>query len=237
MLGVVSELTGYPEEMISFDMDIEADLGIDSIKRVEILSAFEERMPGLPPVPPEEVGSLKTLGQIVAHLEGGAVAPGAAAPAEPMESIAGPDAPAENSTAGPVDAAFVEKKKVLPVPSPFEAGPRVAVPDGRPVFIAEDAHGLGRAIAAALETRGIAAIAAPPAELLEWQDVYTAAGLVILAPVVGDIPGMPTAVALFVMLVSAVIFVPLILAYTAWVYKVLWGKVTEDDLAEGSQSY
>ncbi|MGC9368095.1 MAG: cytochrome d ubiquinol oxidase subunit II [Paracoccaceae bacterium] len=42
---------------------------------------------------------------------------------------------------------------------------------------------------------------------------------------------------LFVMLVCAVIFVPLILAYTAWVYKVLWGKVTEDDLAEGSQSY
>jgi NAD(P)-dependent dehydrogenase (short-subunit alcohol dehydrogenase family)/acyl carrier protein len=181
LVAVVSELTGYPEEMISMDMDIEADLGIDSIKRVEILSAFEERMPGLPPVPPEEVGSLKTLGQIVAHLEGGAVAPGAAAPAEPMESIAGPDAPDENSTAGPVDAAFVEKKKVLPVPSPFEAGPRIAVPDGRPVFIAEDAHGLGRAIAAALETRGIAAIAAPPAELLEWQDVYTAAGLVILA--------------------------------------------------------
>jgi cytochrome d ubiquinol oxidase subunit II len=32
---------------------------------------------------------------------------------------------------------------------------------------------------------------------------------------------------LFVMLVSTVIFMPLILAYTAWVYKVLWGKVTE----------
>jgi len=35
---------------------------------------------------------------------------------------------------------------------------------------------------------------------------------------------------LFVMLVMAVIFVPIILAYTAWVYKVLWGKVTEDDI-------
>ncbi|TDE35940.1 cytochrome d ubiquinol oxidase subunit II [Antarcticimicrobium sediminis] len=38
---------------------------------------------------------------------------------------------------------------------------------------------------------------------------------------------------LFVMLVAAVIFVPLILAYTAWVYKVLWGKVTEDDVTSG----
>ncbi|MFJ5483702.1 cytochrome d ubiquinol oxidase subunit II [Pectobacterium actinidiae] len=30
---------------------------------------------------------------------------------------------------------------------------------------------------------------------------------------------------LFIMLVSTAIFMPLILAYTAWVYKVLWGKV------------
>jgi hypothetical protein len=37
---------------------------------------------------------------------------------------------------------------------------------------------------------------------------------------------------LFVMLVVTVIFMPLILAYTAWVYKVLWGKVTEADVTE-----
>ncbi|MCU0592366.1 MAG: acyltransferase domain-containing protein [Desulfobacterales bacterium] len=40
LLGVVSMLTGYPVEMLGLDMDIEADLGIDSIKRVEILSAL-----------------------------------------------------------------------------------------------------------------------------------------------------------------------------------------------------
>ncbi|WP_296764815.1 cytochrome d ubiquinol oxidase subunit II [Sediminimonas sp.] len=41
---------------------------------------------------------------------------------------------------------------------------------------------------------------------------------------------------LFVMLVATVIFMPLILAYTAWVYKVLWGKVTEADVTENSGS-
>jgi len=41
---------------------------------------------------------------------------------------------------------------------------------------------------------------------------------------------------LFVMLVVTAIFMPLILAYTAWVYKVLWGKVTETDVAENSYS-
>ena len=41
----------------------------------------------------------------------------------------------------------------------------------------------------------------------------------------------------FIMLVVTLIFMPLILAYTAWVYKVLWGKVTEDDITSGSHSY
>ncbi len=68
LIGIVSELTGYPEEMLGVEMDIEADLGIDSIKRVEILSALEERMPELPKVTPDLMGSLKTLGQIIDYL-------------------------------------------------------------------------------------------------------------------------------------------------------------------------
>ncbi|MDQ1081963.1 cytochrome d ubiquinol oxidase subunit II [Pseudoroseomonas cervicalis] len=42
---------------------------------------------------------------------------------------------------------------------------------------------------------------------------------------------------LFIMLVATVIFLPLILAYTAWVYRVLWGKVSEDSLAKSVDSY
>ena len=41
---------------------------------------------------------------------------------------------------------------------------------------------------------------------------------------------------LFIMLVCTVIFMPLILAYTAWVYKVLWGKVTEADVTGNSDT-
>ena len=68
MLETVSRLTGYPTEMLGMDMDIESDLGIDSIKRVEILSTVEEQIPNLPPISPEIMGSLKTLGQIVEYL-------------------------------------------------------------------------------------------------------------------------------------------------------------------------
>src|SRR5262249_9258876 len=40
LLDIVSDRTGYPPEMLNQDLNIEADLGIDSIKRVEILGAF-----------------------------------------------------------------------------------------------------------------------------------------------------------------------------------------------------
>lgn len=39
---------------------------------------------------------------------------------------------------------------------------------------------------------------------------------------------------LFIMLVVSAIFIPLIVAYTSWVYKVLWGKVTEATVSDKS---
>ncbi|WP_367716528.1 cytochrome d ubiquinol oxidase subunit II [Nitratireductor sp. GISD-1A_MAKvit] len=38
---------------------------------------------------------------------------------------------------------------------------------------------------------------------------------------------------LFIMLVVTAFFVPLIVAYTSWVYRVLWGKVDEKEIEEG----
>ena len=50
--------------MLGLDMELDADLGIDSIKRVEILSAMRERAPSLPEVDAAAMASLRTLGQI-----------------------------------------------------------------------------------------------------------------------------------------------------------------------------
>jgi acyl transferase domain-containing protein/acyl carrier protein len=68
LLNVVSDKTGYPVEMLELSMDIEADLGIDSIKRVEILGGLLELYPDLPRPNPEELGELRTLGQIVDYM-------------------------------------------------------------------------------------------------------------------------------------------------------------------------
>jgi acyl carrier protein len=62
---VIAEKTGYPVEMLELGMSLDADLGIDSIKRVEILSALQERLPELPAVKPEHLGTLQTIDQIV----------------------------------------------------------------------------------------------------------------------------------------------------------------------------
>lgn len=68
LLKIVSEKTGYPSEMLELSMDMEADLGIDSIKRVEILGAMQEKFPNLPAVDPTALSDLRTLGQIVDYM-------------------------------------------------------------------------------------------------------------------------------------------------------------------------
>ena len=45
LLRIASARTGYPAAMLSMDADIEADLGIDSIKRVEIIGELRRSLP------------------------------------------------------------------------------------------------------------------------------------------------------------------------------------------------
>ena len=68
LLNVVSEKTGYPVEMLELSSDMEADLGIDSIKRVEIMGALRTQFPNLPKADPEAFAEMRTLGQIVQYL-------------------------------------------------------------------------------------------------------------------------------------------------------------------------
>ena len=75
LLEIVAEKTGYPAEMLESNMDLEADLGIDSIKRVEILGAMEERVPGLPAIEADALSELRTLGEIVDMMSSSQVKP------------------------------------------------------------------------------------------------------------------------------------------------------------------
>ncbi len=74
LLKVTSERTGYPEEMLQLDADIEADLGIDSIKRVEIMGAFVKCFPEAErqkiQVAIDELSRLKTLSSVIEKTAG-----------------------------------------------------------------------------------------------------------------------------------------------------------------------
>ena len=40
VLAVVSEKTGYPPEMLDLELDMEADLGVDTVKQAELFAAI-----------------------------------------------------------------------------------------------------------------------------------------------------------------------------------------------------
>jgi acyl transferase domain-containing protein/NAD(P)H-dependent flavin oxidoreductase YrpB (nitropropane dioxygenase family) len=71
LLALVSERTGYPVEMLSLDADLEAELSIDSIKRVEIAGTLAQSMPGpeAASLDVEEMTASRTLREVIAVLE------------------------------------------------------------------------------------------------------------------------------------------------------------------------
>ncbi|MFF0492493.1 SDR family NAD(P)-dependent oxidoreductase [Nocardia sp. NPDC004068] len=80
---VVADKTGYPVEMVDSSMDLEADLGVDSIKRVQVIGALQERFPHLPSLGPEQLGTLRTLDQVADTLAGAETASAPEVSAEP----------------------------------------------------------------------------------------------------------------------------------------------------------
>ena len=91
LLVIVADKTGYPVEMLDPEMELEADLGIDSIKRVEILAAFRELAPGLPEVDPRDLAGLRTLRAILDRLNGAAPSGAmAVSPSPPIPAAAQP---------------------------------------------------------------------------------------------------------------------------------------------------
>ncbi len=74
LMDLVSKRTGYPKDMLDLDLDLEADLGIDSIKRVEILGTLAESIGGTEEdleskLEIEKLTSIRTLREILDYLE------------------------------------------------------------------------------------------------------------------------------------------------------------------------
>ena len=119
ILATVSEKTGYPEDMLDLDLDMEADLGIDTVKQAELFAIMREKYH----IASQEGVQLKDYPTIrsiikyaIAHAgsEGGAVAQHPAAPAQPAPVAATPTAAPAPAPAAQVAPAPVAQ----PAPAP-----------------------------------------------------------------------------------------------------------------------
>merc|ERR1719267_357834 len=82
VMEVLASKTGYDVDMIEDDMELETELGIDSIKRVEILSEVQSRL-GVEAKDVAALSRTRTVGEVISAMakEMGGAAP--AAPAAP----------------------------------------------------------------------------------------------------------------------------------------------------------
>jgi NAD(P)-dependent dehydrogenase (short-subunit alcohol dehydrogenase family) len=139
-------------------------------------------MPGLPAVAPEDMGRLKTLGQIIDHLtaapptadanqmtqltpamkaDGAAIPAGAVAPEHPRHQLA-------------------LRQVVAMQPAPAMEPATLSIPNGRKVFITDDRSGLSQAVLAEFGNMGINAVLVSTDILKFKRDLPPAAGLVII---------------------------------------------------------
>ncbi len=190
LLDVVEERTGYPRDMLALDQKLEADLGIDSVKRVEILGAFQKALPEAMATAlqahQESLSGAETLGRILELVAEHAGTEAASAPFEP----AGAD-----KTDQPVCAVlprYMMRAHAEPVdhvaPAPLAAPGRVV--------LTVDPQGVAPLLAQRLQAAGLTPVlldpADDPATVLTGDDASPVRAVVHLVPLT-TLPGGPLA--------------------------------------------
>ncbi len=91
VVGIVSEMTGYPPELLDVDLDLEADLGVDTVKQAEVFAAVRERF-GVERDDTVALRDFPTLTHVIAWVRDktGIQPTPAAAPATPATTPAAP---------------------------------------------------------------------------------------------------------------------------------------------------
>jgi acyl transferase domain-containing protein/NAD(P)H-dependent flavin oxidoreductase YrpB (nitropropane dioxygenase family)/NAD(P)-dependent dehydrogenase (short-subunit alcohol dehydrogenase family)/acyl carrier protein len=144
VVSIVSERTGYPVETLGIDLDLEADLSIDSIKRIEIIGELAQRLglrvegKGGTDAIVEELATRKTLRSLVAwlveRLDTTKPAPAAASELEELVTNPEPDPEIEPAVSARGELRRY-KLHVVETPAPLNghtsfSGKRFAIYDG-----------------------------------------------------------------------------------------------------------
>ncbi len=180
VLELVAEKTGYPVDMLGLDLDLEADLGIDTVKQAELFSTLRqtydfERDEKL------QLREFPTLAHVIGFVHRHVDGASATAPA-PVDAVStamiGRTAPASAADAFPRRVPV----PVLAPPADVCAPTLVALGEGTRVVVMAGEGGTGAQLRALLEARGATPLVIdgfPPAAELEKQiEAWTAAGAV-----------------------------------------------------------
>jgi acyl transferase domain-containing protein/NAD(P)-dependent dehydrogenase (short-subunit alcohol dehydrogenase family)/acyl carrier protein len=111
VLAIVGEKTGYPVDMLDLDLDLEADLGIDTVKQAEMFASVRAAF-SIPREADLKLRDFPTLAHVIKF----------ASERQPKpDVVAKPPAPAPASAASPISEASATR----PAPASFEAANRV----------------------------------------------------------------------------------------------------------------
>ncbi len=91
VVSIVAEMTGYPPDLLELDLDLEADLGVDTVKQAEVFAAVRGRF-GVERDDSLSLREFPTLTHVIGWILGKSGAPETAA--TPAAPAAAPVAPA-----------------------------------------------------------------------------------------------------------------------------------------------
>jgi acyl transferase domain-containing protein/acyl carrier protein len=170
VLAIIAEKTGYPPDMLDMELDLEADLGIDTVKQAEMFVAIREaydiprddnlRLRDYPTLR-DAVGFVRSKRPDLALPEAAAPAPAAVhAGGQPAAGavLDGDAAPAPASDAAPTIPRRVPVARVRPDLAVFRTT-GVRLEAGSRVVVMSDHGGTGAALAARLAERGVDVLA------------------------------------------------------------------------------
>jgi malonyl CoA-acyl carrier protein transacylase len=106
LIDLVSQKTGYPKDLLDPNLDMEADLGIDTVKQAELFGAIRDAY-GLPQEEGIQIKDYPTLAKVAGYVQsrlGGAAPTTSAASASPASAAVSAPAPAAAPAAPPASA-------------------------------------------------------------------------------------------------------------------------------------
>ncbi len=125
VVSIVSEMTGYPPDLLDLDLDMEADLGVDTVKQAEVFAAVRERF-GVERDDSLSLREFPTLNHVIGWIRDKIAAKALAAPSAAAAPAASAAAAPAAPSAGATPAAAPVAAPAAPAPAETAAPAAVA---------------------------------------------------------------------------------------------------------------